>query len=328
MMVNKIAIIGAGSWGTTLAVMLSEKNYNVNLWVKEPELVDEINNKRENTQYLKNIKIPETVKANNSLKEVIDGTDLIVNAVPSQFTREIAKKYAGFVKENSIIVSVAKGLELDTYKTMSQVLGEELKNVEIVSLSGPNHAEEVSRKIPTATVIASDNIEILGKVKEIFQTGYFKVYPHDDIKGIEICGAVKNITAIATGVCDGLGYGDNSRASIITLGLMEMNNFGRHFGAKRKTFYGLAGVGDLVATCTSKHSRNRFVGEKLAEGKSLEEIKKEMHGMIAEGVRTTKAVYEFSVKNNIYMPLTKQVYHVLYEKKELKKAIADFIRFI
>lgn len=327
-MVDKIAIIGAGSWGTTLAVMLGEKNYNINLWVRELELVDEINNKRENKQYLKNIKIPETVKANNSLKEVISNANLIVNAVPAQFTREVVKKYAEFIKENSIIVNVAKGLELGTYKTMSQVFGEELKKVKIVSLSGPNHAEEVSRKIPTATVIASDDMEILEKVKEIFQTDYFKVYPHDDVIGIEVCGAVKNITAIAAGVCDGLGYGDNARASIITLGLMEMNNFGRHFGAKRKTFYGLAGVGDLVATCTSKHSRNRFVGEKLAEGKSLEEIKKEMHGMIAEGIKTTKAVYEFSVKNNIYMPLTKQVYHVLYEKKDLKKAISDFIRFI
>ena len=153
------------------------------------------------------------------------------------------------------------------------------------------------------------------KVKEVFSTEYFKVYPHDDIIGIEICGAIKNITAIATGVCDGLGYGDNARASIITLGLMEMNNFGKNFGAKRKTFYGLAGVGDLITTCTSKLSRNRFVGEKLAEGKSFDEIKEEMHGMIAEGVKTTKAVYEFSVKHSIDMPLTKQVYHVLYDKK-------------
>ncbi|MBL7054754.1 NAD(P)-dependent glycerol-3-phosphate dehydrogenase [Candidatus Woesearchaeota archaeon] len=327
-MVNKIAVIGSGSWGTTLAVLLGDKGYNVNLWVREKGLVDEINIKKENSQYLKDIKIPETVKANNSIKETITGADLIVNAVPAQFTRETTRKYAEFVKENSIIVNVSKGIELGTYKTMSQVLGEELKNVKIVSLSGPNHAEEVSKKIPTATVVASDNLEILETVKEIFSTSYFKVYPHDDMMGIEICGAIKNITAIATGICDGLGYGDNARASIITLGLVEMNTFGRHFKAKRKTFYGLAGVGDLIATCTSKHSRNRFVGEKVAEGKSLEEIKEEMHGMVAEGIKTTKAVYEFSVKNHISMPLTKQVYHVLYEKKDLKKAISDFIQFV
>ncbi len=327
-MFNKIAVIGAGSWGTTLAVLLGDKGYDTHLWVREKELVNRINKQRENPQYLKNIKIPKTVKASDSLNGVVDGADLIVNAVPAQFTRETAKKYSGFVKENCVVVNVAKGLELGTCKTMSQVLREELKDAEIVSLSGPNHAEEVSRKIPTATVVASDNIKILDKVKETFSTGYFKVYAHDDAIGVEICGAVKNITAIATGVCDGLGLGDNAHASIITQGLMEMSNFGKHFGAKRKTVYGLAGVGDLVATCTSKHSRNRFVGEKLAEGKSFEEIRKEMHGMVAEGIKTTKAVYEFSVKHNIYMPLTKQVYHVLYDKKDLKKAVADFIRFI
>jgi glycerol-3-phosphate dehydrogenase (NAD(P)+) len=212
---------------------------------------------------------------------------------------------------------------------MSQVLEEELpSHVKVVALSGPNHAEEVSRKIPTASVAASKDLEGLKTVKEVFSTNYFKVYPLDDVTGVEICGAIKNITAIATGVCDGLGFGDNARGAIITLGLTEMNRFGRVFGAKRATCYGLAGVGDLIATCTSKHSRNRFVGEKLAEGKSLEEIKKEMHGMIAEGIKTTEAVYEFSVKHNLDMPLTTQAYKVLYEKKDLNKAIADLIRLI
>jgi glycerol-3-phosphate dehydrogenase (NAD(P)+) len=327
-MFRKIAVIGAGSWGTTLAALLGDKGYCIYLWAREKSLADEINSKRENKQYLQGIKIADTVKASNSLKEVVSGADLIVNVVPAQFTREVARKYAGFVKEGTVVVNASKGLEIGTYKTMSQVLGDELSNIKIASLSGPNHAEEVSRKIPTATVLASAHADILARVRGVFSTPYFKVYPHDDIIGVEICGAIKNITAIATGVCDGLGYGDNAHASIITLGLMEMGNFGRHFGAKRKTVYGLAGVGDLVATCTSKHSRNRFVGEKLAEGKSIEGIKKEMHGMVAEGIKTTKAVYEFSVENEIYMPLTKQVYHVLYDKKELKKAIADFIRLI
>lgn len=327
-MVKKIAVIGAGSWGTTLAALLGGKGYNISLWVREPELVDKINNKRENTLYLKGIKIPETVKANNSLKEVVDGAEIIVNAVPAQFTREVAKKYAEFVKENAIVVNVAKGIELGTYRTMSQVLREELKNIELVSLSGPNHAEEVSRKIPTATVVASENTEILPKVKEIFETEYFKVYTHDDIVGVDICGSIKNITAIATGVCDGLGLGDNAKGSIITLGLMEMSLFGKHYGAKRKTFYGLAGVGDLVATCTSKHSRNRFVGEKLAEGKSFEEIKEEMHGMVAEGVKTVKATYEYSKKHNIDMPLTYQAYKVIYESKHIKEAVKDLVRLI
>src|SRR3989338_3246269 len=177
--------------------------------------------------------------------------------------------------------------------------------------------------MPTATVIASENMRLLKKVQPVFNRTYFKVYPHDDIVGVEFCGSIKNITAIASGVVDGLGYGDNTKASIITLGLTEMNNFSRHFGAKRATIYGLAGVGDLVATCTSKHSRNRFVGEKLAEGKSFEEIKKEMHGMVAEGIKTSKAVHDLAVKNNLDLPLTNQVYKVLYEEKELKNAIKD-----
>ena len=180
--------------------------------------------------------------------------------------------------------------------------------------------------MPTATVIASENVNCLNEIKKVFHADYFRVFPHDDIIGVEVCGALKNIAAIAAGVCDGLGYGDNARASIITLGLMEMSTYGKFLGAKRATFYGLAGVGDLVATCTSKHSRNRFVGEKIAEGKKLDDIRNEMKGMIAEGIQTTKAVYEFSKKNNLYMPLTEQAYGVLYKNKDLKQAIHDLLK--
>lgn len=327
-MTNKIAVIGAGSWGTTLANLLGEKGHKVLLWAREKEVIDEINNTRENSQYLKGIKISENVKASNDLTEVVTNADIIVSVVPAQYTRDVAKKYAEYVKDKAILINASKGIELGTYKTMSQVLKEEVKNAEIVSLSGPNHAEEVSKKIPTATVVASDNTEILPKLKEIFETSYFKVYPHDDIIGVDICSSIKNITAIAAGVCDGLGLGDNALGSIITLGLREMSIFGREYGAKRKTFYGLAGVGDLVATCASKHSRNRFVGEKLAQGKSFEEIKEEMHGMVAEGVKTVKAVFDFSKKKEIEMPLTHQAYKVLYESKNIKEAVKDLVRLI
>ena len=211
---------------------------------------------------------------------------------------------------------------------MSQVITEEIPSANVVVLSGPNHSEEVSRKMLTATVIASGDKSCLERVKGVFSTKYFKVYPHYDVVGVEICGAIKNITAIASGVVDGLGFGDNSKGSIITLGLTEMNRFGRFFGAKQATVYVLAGVGYLIATCTSKHSRNRFVGEKIAEGKHLEDIKKEMHGMVAEGIETTKAVYDFSKKKSIRLPLTTQVYKVLYEKKELGNAIDDLIKLI
>ena len=327
-MVHKIAVIGAGSWGTTLASLLGDNGHDVHIWAREKEVVDEINSQRKNSVYLKGVKISENVKANNSLKDVVSDAEIIVSAVPAQFTRGVAKNYSEFIAKGAVVVNVSKGIELGTFKTMSQVLKEELKGVKIAALSGPNHAEEVSRKIPTATVVASEHSEILPKLKETFQTEHFKVYPHDDIVGIEICGAVKNITAIATGVCDGLGLGDNAKGSIITLGLREMSLFGRQYGAKRKTFYGLAGVGDLVATCTSKHSRNRFVGEMLAEGKNFEEIKEEMHGMVAEGVKTVKAVYEYSKKNKLDLPLTHQAYKVLYESKNLKKAVKDLVRLI
>ncbi len=323
----KIAVIGAGGWGTTLANLLACKGYKVKLWAFEKEVVDDINNKKENTRFLRGVNLSENLESTNNLKGAIVGAEIIITAIPSSFLRDMAKKISEFIDKDTIVISVTKGLEDITFKRMSEILEEELK-VKVVALSGPNHAEEVSRKIPTATVIASKHLDVLPKVKDVLETEYFKVYPHDDIIGVEVCGAIKNITAIAVGVCDGLKLGDNAKASIITFGLMEMSRVGRFFGAKRSTFYGLAGVGDLVATCTSKHSRNRFVGERIAEGKSFDDIKKEMHGMVAEGIKTTKAVYDLAKEKNIDLPLTKQVYKVLYEKKELKKAIKDLITLI
>lgn len=327
-MSNKIGVIGAGSWGTTLAALLGSKGHSVSLWAREKEVVQDINKKRENTQYLKGIAIPDSVTAYNDLDKAVEDINILVSAVPAQYSRATAKKYSYKLNKECIIVTVSKGIEIGTYKTMSQVISEELPNHIIITLAGPNHAEEVSKKIPTATVIASNNKSALEKIKPIFETDYFKVYPHDDIIGVDICGSIKNITAIAVGVCDGLGLGDNARGSLITLGLREMSIVGKFYGAKRKTFYGLAGVGDLVATCASKHSRNRFVGEKLAAGKTTKEISEEMHGMIAEGVKTVKAVYELAKKNNLDLPLTHQAYKVLYEAKNLKEAVKDLVRLI
>lgn len=323
-----LTVIGAGGWGTTLANLLAEKGFKVKLWAYEKEVVDEIKNKRENSGFLPDVKLSGNIDVTNDLKGAIKGSEILITAVPSQFLRGVAKEIAKDISKDSIVVSVTKGLEGGTFKRMSEVLQEELPDVKVVALSGPNHAEEVSRKIPAATVIASKHADVLSNVRGALETSYFKVYPHDDVIGIEICGAIKNITAIAIGVCDGLKLGDNAKASIITLGLTEMSKVGRFFGAKRTTFYGLAGVGDLVATCTSKHSRNRFVGEMLAKGKSFEDIKKEMHGMVAEGIKTAKAVYDLAKKNDIDLPLTSQIYKVLYEKKELKKAIKDLITLI
>ncbi len=325
---QKISVIGAGSWGTTLAVLLGEKGFDVKLWTRRKELANEIENKRENTQYLPGIRIPSSVIADHSLKTVLEGSEIIISAVPSEFLRKTTREVKRYFK-NQIVVSVTKGIEHSTCWRMSQVIQDELgKQVKIAVLSGPNHAEEVSIKMPTASVIASKDNNVGKLVAGCIATASFKIYQLDDVVGVEICAALKNISAIATGICDGFGFGDNAKSSIITLGLMEMNNFGRHFGAKRGTVYGLAGVGDLIATCISRHSRNRFFGEQLSRNKSVEEIKKSMHGMVAEGIPTTKAVYEYSKKHNIEMPLTCQAYEVLFEKKNIKHAIKDLLNLI
>lgn len=316
--------MGAGSWGTTLAVLLGEKGLDVKLWARREELSNEIEAKRENLQYLPGIKIPTNVIVDHSLKNMLEGSEIIIVSIPSEFLRDTLKKIRPYFK-NQIIISATKGLESSTCKRMSQVIQEEIGKAKIAVLSGPNHAEEVSRKMPTASVVASSDKKTCKIIAECLATPYFKLYQLNDVDGVEICGALKNISAVATGVCDNLGFGDNAKASIITLGLMEMNNFGRHFGAKRGTVYGLAGVGDLIATCTSRHSRNHFVGEQLAVGKKLDEIKKEMHGMIAEGIPTTMAVYGYSGRHKIKMPLTQQTYEVLFKGKNVKQAIEDLL---
>ena len=323
----KITVIGAGSWGTTLAILLAEKGFDVKLWCRREELAREIESRRENKQYLPGVKIPNNLIVDSSLKNALENTEIIFNVVPSEFVRSTLKNIRPYYN-NQIVVSATKGIEHSTSKRMSQVIEDELATSKIAVLSGPNHAEEVSKKMPTASVVASKDKKAAKIVADCLATPYFKTYQLDDVAGVEICGALKNISAIATGVVDGFGFGDNARASIITLGLMEMNNFGRHFGAKRGTVYGLAGVGDLIATCTSRHSRNRFVGEQLAKGKSMQEIKKEMHGMVAEGISTAKAVYEYSKKHGIEMPLAQQAYEVLFEKKDIKQAVKDLLRLV
>lgn len=325
---NKLSVIGAGTWGTALAVLLGEKGFDVKLWARREGLSNEIGSARENTQYLPGIKVPENVIADSSMKRVLKAVDIIIIAVPSEFFRRTIRKIRPYFG-NQIIVSAAKGLEHSTCKTMSQAIEDELgKKTRIAVLSGPNHAEEVSRKMITASIIASKELKTGKTASDSLGTDYFRIYQLSDVKGVEICGALKNTSAIAVGICSGLGLGDNAKAAILTLGLMEINNFGRHFGAKRSTVYGLAGVGDLIATCTSNHSRNKFVGEQLSKGKKLEEIKKEMHGMIAEGIPTTKAVYEYGRRHGIEMPLTHQVYEVLFKSKNIDTAVSDLLNLV
>ena len=327
--IKKIAVIGAGSWGTALAILLGEKGHKVSLWARRKELADEINEKKENRQYLKGIKIPSSVTATHSMKDAVENSGMVVFAVPSEFLRHTVKSFSEFIHKDAIVVHVAKGIEEDTGKLMSKILEEELPQAKsIVVLSGPNHAEEVAFKLPTATVVASESKSAGELAAKVFSTPYFKTYPHDDVTGVEICGAIKNIVAIAIGVCDGLKLGDNAKASILTLGLSEMSVIARKFGAKRETCYGLAGVGDLVATCYSNHSRNRLVGEELAKGKSIAQIKKEMCGMIAEGIKNTKAVYQLCKNNGLETPLISHVHKVLYRGMDLKEAIGQLLDII
>ena len=331
-----ISVIGSGGWGTTLGNLIAKKGQQVKIWSYETITAELINKKHENSQFLQGISLSPNLVASSDFNEVIPDADIIIFAVPSAFVRNMANQIRPFFSLNKTykLVTVTKGLEIPkneygSFKLMSEVLREILpSNVKIAALSGPNLSSEVAREKPTATVIASIHAEILPELVEVFRTDYFKPYGLTDEQGIEICGAVKNITAIAIGICDGLNLGDNSKASIVTLGLTEMNRIGKHFGCDRKTFFGIAGVGDLIATCSSKHSRNRSYGQKLAEGKTFSEIKEEMHGMVSEGVWAAKSIHLFAQKNKIDLPLTTQVYKILHEDKPMTEAVNDLLKLI
>jgi len=328
--IKKITVIGAGSWGTTLAVLLAKKGFSVTLWCRRIEQESEITRNKQNKQYLPGIILPSNLRITSSIQDACDDTQLLVLAVPAQYARAILRQFCQHITKAHYILHVIKGIEQSSNKLISSIIKEELGdriiNDHIAVLSGPNHAEEISRELPTATVIASSDMKTATMLCSVFQTNYFKVYPLDDVEGVEICGALKNIFALAMGVCDGLELGDNAKASIITLGLAEMGTVARAFGAKRTTCFGLAGVGDLIATCYSDHSRNRKVGLLLAQGKSMQQIQQEMHGMVAEGVSTTKAIYEIGKKKKLTMPLITQAYEVLYNKKNLESAMAQLLK--
>jgi len=314
-----ISIIGAGSWGTTLAIMLAQKGYSIKLWARREATLKEIKEKRTNKRYTGEIIIPDNVTGIFDGDELFSNSDIIILALPSHTVRDIVlkfnkefKKYSNKIKA---IVNVAKGFETGTNLRLSEVIRQcvpvTLAN-KIAVLSGPNIASEIANKLPSASVISSTNVKLLKYLQNIFYTDYFRVYTNEDIVGVEIAGAVKNIIAIAAGISDELGYGANAKASLITRGLYELSKIGRFYGAKPQTFSGVAGMGDLIATCISKNSRNRNVGERLARGENLEEIKSSMY-MIAEGINTTKAIHEIAKKNNLIAPITEIVYKILYE---------------
>ena len=318
-----ISVIGAGGWGTTLACLLSNKGYDVTLWVREKNVAEEINNTRINSAYLPDITLPDDLRITHSIDDAVKKARYVLNAVPAQYTRAVFKEAFPFMPDQAIIISASKGIERGTLLTVSCIL-KELSAHPVAVLSGPSFAKEVIKKLPAAVTLATEDKNIGFILQEMFNINNFRVYTHDDMLGVEIGGALKNVMAIASGISDSLGLGNNARASLITRGLVEMTRLGVAMGAKEKTFSGLSGIGDLVLTCTSPLSRNYTVGIKLGQGMKLKEILDQTRS-VAEGVATAESAFELSNKYNIEMPIIEQVYRVLYKDKDPVLAVKDLL---
>jgi glycerol-3-phosphate dehydrogenase (NAD(P)+) len=320
----KVTVIGAGSWGTALAIVLARAEHDVLVWAREQEISYGINNFHENKTYLPGVTLPDAIVAHTDLQACLHERDLIVFATPSHTTRDVTSQVKPFLSGREICITVSKGIENGTYMTMSQVLTEVLsgKIIEdhIGVLYGPSHAEEVSRFKPTLVVASANSKSTARIIQEAFMTPMFRVYVNQDVMGVEIAGSVKNVIAIAAGVIDGASLGDNAKAALLTRGLAEMRRLGMHLGASQDTFSGLAGMGDLIATCTSQHSRNRYVGYHVGKGEKVDAIIARMN-MVAEGVKTTKSVYGWSRKLGVSMPITEAVYRVLFEDFDPRDAV-------
>lgn len=302
------------------------KGHGVTIWARDAAVADALNTTRHHPKYLKDIEINDTILATANIDDALKQADVVVMATPSHAMREVVRLATPHIQKNAIVVSLAKGIEQDSLKRMSEVLREELPGLEdrIGVLSGPNHAEEVSKNIPSATVISSRSRQAAEELQNIFITPYFRVYTNPDLTGVEIAAAVKNVIAIAAGVSDGLGYGDNTKASLLTRGLAEMIRLGTAMGADVHTFAGLAGLGDLVVTCMSKHSRNRAAGEMLGKGMNMEQVQAEMT-MVAEGVRTAKAIVKLANQYGVDMPIGENVHEVIYKGKHPFTCVSELM---
>jgi glycerol-3-phosphate dehydrogenase (NAD(P)+) len=322
-----IAVIGAGSWGTTLANLLAEKEEGVFLWVFEEELFRILSEKRTNEFFLPGVRLAHSLRFTHSLEEALAGRETVICAVPSHAAREVFSQAGKHLSQGALLVSVTKGLEDETHLTMSGVLQEVIgagKEAQIAALSGPSFAREVSRRIPTAVAVAGTTPRAAQEAQALFFRPYFRVYTNPDMLGVELGGAIKNVMAIAAGASDGMGFGHSSRAALITRGLAEMTRLGISMGAQRQTFFGLSGMGDLVLTCTGDLSRNRQVGLELGRGKGLKEILENMR-MVAEGVRTAKALWELAQKQRVDMPISGEVYEILYGGKNPREAVQGLL---
>lgn len=320
----KIAVIGSGGWGTAVAILLANNGHKVYLWSWIQEETDRLNRDRENKEFLAGVKIPDSIVCTHDMGKCVLGADLIVTAAPSPATRITARQLSEFVTNRQKIVNISKGLEESSLMRLSEVYRSEIPQCEISVMSGPSHAEEVSRGLPTTDVVASENTETAKYIQDVFMSGKFRVYTSDDIIGVELGGALKNVIALCAGISDGLGYGDNTKAALMTRGLAEIARLGTAMGAKEETFMGLSGVGDLIVTCTSMHSRNRRAGILLGQGKSLKEALDEVH-MVVEGVNTAAAAYKLGQKYGVSMPITEEANAILFKGKNAREAVNDLM---
>jgi len=314
----RIAVLGAGSWGTTLAILLSQNAHDVVLWAHRDDHARAMAERRENAILLPGITIPAAVAISSDLTFAVRDVEAIVTAVPTQFLRSVADRLKSAVRADHLVVNVAKGIENESLMAISEILLDVLPGVKrdhIVTLSGPSFADEVSRRVPTAVVAASHSIQSARKTQQVFMTPYFRVYSSTDIHGVELAGSIKNVIAIGAGIADGAGFGDNTKAAIMTRATAEIARLGKFVGARQETFAGLSGIGDLIATCMSKHSRNRHVGEEIGKGRKLRDVLAEMV-MVAEGVATTKSVHDLARKHDVELPIAHEVYEVLFEDKD------------
>jgi glycerol-3-phosphate dehydrogenase (NAD(P)+) len=317
--VTRVAVIGAGSWGTSASWLLGGKGHDVSLWAREQEIADGVNANHVNPLYMSDITLPESVTASSDIEEALRGADAVVMVTPSLGVRSTAEAMAPHLPSDTPIVILSKGVEEGSLMLMTEVLEDVLGNrSRVAGLSGPNHAEEVGKGVPSATVVAAYDESVGRMFQDLFMTRFFRVYTNSDVCGVELAGASKNVIAVAAGVCDGMGYGDNTKATLMTRGLAEMSRLGHAMGANPLTFMGLAGVGDLIATCTSHNSRNRGLGEFIGKGGTLEGWRASTN-MVAEGAFACVAVDELGRRKGIELPITRQVRAVLYDNQPLSE---------
>jgi len=322
---HRVAVVGDGGWGTALARLLALKGCEVCQWGAFPDYTEEMRRRGENFKFLPGVSLPKELRLTNAGAEALEGADVIVAAVPTQFLRRVLRRLVTCYRRPTPVVSVAKGIERRTLMRPTQIVRDVWGRVPVVALSGPSHAEEVARGLPTTVAVASSRRGLAERAQRLFMTDRFRVYTNPDIIGLELGGAVKNVIAIAAGICDGLGLGDNAKAALLTRGLAEMTRLGVALGARRQTFAGLAGIGDLITTCTSPYGRNRAVGIQIGQGRSLREVLADME-QVAEGVESTRSVRSLARRHGVEMPITEQCYRVLYRGKDPRRAVDDLMR--